>query len=113
MNVEKLYNKERDTDGYDNLVMKHMMAMTAEDLHSKAAIAVELAYRDKCIAELEYWKDCGQVSLQMKIGKIQALEERIAQLEQALRDIKEWTDRYTAPGHPISTFARKALEETK
>lgn len=83
--MKKLYNEERDTDGYDNLVMKHMMAMTIEGLHSKAAIAIELAYRDK----------------------------RIAHLERALRDIKEWTDRYTAPGHPISTCAAKALEQTK
>jgi len=32
---------------------KHMLAMTEEDLHNKADIAVELAYRDKRIAELE------------------------------------------------------------
>ena len=32
---------------------KHMMAMTAEDLHSKGDIAVELAYRDRRIAQLE------------------------------------------------------------
>jgi len=50
--MKKLYNEERDTDGYDNLVMKHMMAMTAEGLHSKAAIAIELAYRDWQIEQL-------------------------------------------------------------
>ena len=51
--MKKLYNEERDTDGYDNLVMKHMMAMTIEGLHSKAAIAIELAYRDWQIEQLQ------------------------------------------------------------
>ena len=50
--TQKLYNEERDTDQYDNLVMKHMLAMTAEEMHGKAAIAVELAYRDWQIEQL-------------------------------------------------------------
>lgn len=50
--MKKLYNEERDTDDYDNLVMKHMMAMTTEGLHSKAAISIELAYRDWQIEQL-------------------------------------------------------------
>lgn len=48
---QKLYDAERDTDGYENTVMKHMLAMTTEGLHSKAEIAVELAYRDKLLAD--------------------------------------------------------------
>ena len=32
---------------------RHMMAMTAEGLHNKGDIAMELGYRDKRIAELE------------------------------------------------------------
>lgn len=32
---------------------KHVSAMTGEDLHSKAAIAAELAYRDARIEKLE------------------------------------------------------------
>ncbi len=35
--------------------------------------------------------------------------QRIAELENALRYIKEWTDRYTSPGHPISTVAGRVL----
>jgi hypothetical protein len=35
----------------------HMLAMTAEDLHSKADIARELAYRDKQIAVLKMTLD--------------------------------------------------------
>ena len=36
-------------------------------------------------------------------------QQRIAELENALRYIKEWTDRYTSPGHPISTVAGRVL----
>lgn len=50
---EKLYDEERDTEGYENTVMKHMLAMTTEGLHSKAAIAVELAYRDHELQKLK------------------------------------------------------------
>ena len=39
-----------------------------------------------------------------------AKDKRIAELEQALRDVKEWVDRYTSPGHPVSTVCAKALE---
>ena len=46
---------ERDPEELDEggHYCKHLMAMTAEDLHSKRDIACELAYRDKRIAELE------------------------------------------------------------
>ena len=51
----KLY-AERDVEALDKMggyYMRHVMAMTAESLHSKSAIAAELAWRDKRIAELE------------------------------------------------------------
>lgn len=35
--------------------------------------------------------------------------QRILELENALRYIKEWTDRYTSHGHPISTVAGRVL----
>jgi len=44
---------ERDPRELEPHFSRHMMAMTAEDLHRKAAIAEELAYRDKRIEELE------------------------------------------------------------
>ena len=34
-------------------------------------------------------------------------------LRDALIEIKEWTERYTQPGHPIVTFADKALAKLK
>ena len=29
---------------------------------------------------------------------------------EALEEIKGWTDRWTSPGHPVSTFAEKAIK---
>ena len=31
----------------------------------------------------------------------------------ALREIAEWTERYTTPGHPISTVARAAIAKAE
>ena len=31
------------------------------------------------------------------------------ELLEALKDIAEWTERYTAPGHPIATVAQAAI----
>ena len=52
--MSKLY-AHRDTEelGIDEHYYKHVEAMTSEGLHSKAAIAAELAFRDARIAELE------------------------------------------------------------
>jgi len=40
---------ERDLESLGNTFHKHLTAMTLENLHSKAAIAAELAYRDLLI----------------------------------------------------------------
>ena len=51
MTNEKLY-AERDICELDDLggfYSKHVFAMTAEQLHSKSAIAAELAHRDRII----------------------------------------------------------------
>lgn len=55
MSKEKLY-AERDICALDEaggLYSKHVFAMTAEQLHSKSAIAAELAHRDERIHQLE------------------------------------------------------------
>jgi len=49
---EKLYGHYDGLMDYDTYP-EHVMAMTAEGLHSKSEIAAELAYRDQRIAELE------------------------------------------------------------
>jgi hypothetical protein len=37
-------------------------------------------------------------------------EARANRCEKALAEICEWTERYTSPGHPITTVAKRALE---
>lgn len=43
------------------------------------------------------------------VDHFNAIKAERDDLLKALRDIAEWTDRYTAPGHPISTVARAAI----
>ena len=55
MSKEKLY-AERDIcelDAAGGFYFKHVLAMTAEQLHSKSDIAAELAHRDLRIQQLE------------------------------------------------------------
>lgn len=42
-------------------------------------------------------------------NEIERLEKQRDELLAALREIADWTDRYTTPGHPISTVARTAI----
>lgn len=49
--TKKLYAKRNPIE-QGQYYMDHLMAMTAEDLHSKSAIAEELAHRDIVIEEL-------------------------------------------------------------
>ena len=55
MTTEKLY-ADRDIceqDAKGGFYIKHVLAMTAEGLHSKSDIAAELAHRDLRIQQLE------------------------------------------------------------
>lgn len=40
---------------------------------------------------------------------IEQQAKQIEALRNALTEIAEWTDRYTSPGHPVSTVAKRAL----
>lgn len=53
MSVKKLYRQVSSYKLDEGLYMKHLSAMTSEDLHSKADIATELAYRDQMISNLK------------------------------------------------------------
>lgn len=44
---------ERDIEDQEDYYLKHVLAMTGESLHTKSAIAAELAHRDIRIAKLE------------------------------------------------------------
>ena len=50
--TEKHY-AERDHRAQGNHYTRHLMAMTAEKLHSKSDIAAELAHRDMVIDDLQ------------------------------------------------------------
>ena len=56
---------------------KHVMAMTEENLHNKADIAVELAYRDKRITELEAQLLERKALLDLANRRVEVLENRL------------------------------------
>ncbi len=43
------------------------------------------------------------------INQFNAIKAERDEILKALSDIAEWTERYTSPGHPISTIARAAI----
>ena len=45
---------QRDMEGIEDLFFRNMQAMTTEDLHSKADIAMELAWRDNEIKKFKF-----------------------------------------------------------
>lgn len=76
-----------DPEELGDYYTKHVMAMTAEKLHHKGDIAVELAYRDKRIAELEdrymtltkqYARDCDRIEHALELeAENQRLKEKL------------------------------------
>ena len=42
-------------------------------------------------------------------AELRRLHEVNAELVEALKEIAEWVDRYTTPGHPISKVSRAAI----
>ena len=56
----------------------------------------------------------GQAALIRRIEQERdELQKRAERMQKALSDIAEWTDRYTTPGHPVSTIARAAIAQDK
>jgi len=49
--------------------------------------------------------------LREKAAMADELQKRAERMQKALSDIAEWTDRYTTPGHPVSTIARAAIAQ--
>ena len=45
--------------------------------------------------------------------ELRRLHEVNQELVEALREIADWTDRYTTAGHPISTVARAAIAKAE
>ncbi len=46
-------------------------------------------------------------------AELERLRKDAERMQKALSDIAEWTDRYTTPGHPISTIARAAIAKER
>lgn len=47
------------------------------------------------------------------LAELRRLHQVNQELVEALKEIAEWTERYTSAGHPISTVARAALAKHK
>jgi predicted RNase H-like nuclease (RuvC/YqgF family) len=65
---------KRDAIELEPYYIRHVSAMTSEGLHSKSDIAKELAYRDKCIADLE-------LKLRKAQAEIEAMRPTFEQLK--------------------------------
>ena len=50
-------------------------------------------------------------TLRENAAMVDELRKRAERMQKALSDIAEWTDRYTTPGHPVSTIARAAIAQ--
>ena len=75
---------ERDIDSSELAphYSKHVMAMTAEGLHSKSDIAAELAWRDARIAQLEQWqRDMVAKAAEKSLDGYRDLGQRTAKAE--------------------------------
>ena len=46
-------------------------------------------------------------------AELRRLDALNAELVKALEEIAEWTEKYTTPGHPISTVARRVIDKAK
>jgi hypothetical protein len=80
--VTKLYDLDRDAYSLEPHYSRHVMAMTAEELHAKSDIAAELAFRDKRIAALEAERDALRVECD---GWARERDEAVAERDAARR----------------------------
>lgn len=95
---EKLY-AERDYDEIEPYRMRHVMAMTAEGLHSKSDIADELAYRDKVIAN--------------QADQLTIAKQRIAELEKDAEILQTNLDDALRAARYESDLCGQALADMK
>lgn len=106
---EELY-AERDIIALDeagNYHFKHVMAMTSEQLHSKSAIAAELAHRDMLIDKL---------TKELQAAKAQVAPGDNKEILQSLRDMVEIVGANFCSNQDIKRkykIARELLEQNK
>lgn len=93
--------EDRDPEVLEPHYSKHVHAMTAEGLHSKAAIAAELAFRDvlledarQKLADDKFVKDHNQNQIKEFAAKIERLTARNEKLTSILSEIEGSADAY-------------------
>ena len=96
----------QDWKGVDGAVAWHLMDRHGEGwAHIGQMMDAWLAANSIPAAEL--------ATLRENAAMVDELQERAERMQKALSDIAEWTDRYTTPGHPVSTIARAAIAHGK
>jgi hypothetical protein len=79
--------------------MKHVSAMTGEKLHSKSAIASELAYRDmeieRLTARIKDYKDLCNQKQEIINGCLQFNEDLLKQLSEIRKKLTHGSKEYT------------------
>lgn len=90
---------ERDPISQGVFYTRHIHAMTEENLHSKSAIAMELAHRDICIqalskkcAELEEENRAGNEALKLSWQVFEKAMKENQRLTRALQKISDTAD---------------------
>jgi hypothetical protein len=83
-----------DVDVPHALYLHHLDRMTAEGLHDKSAIAIQFAWRDERISELEQQLAEAQAKLQQQALEYLSLcgqqDEALRQLEEAKKDAERY-----------------------
>lgn len=82
----------------------HVAAMTAEGLHSKSAIAEQLAWRDAQLAEVRAALERAQGAYQGQAVALSQAQQRIAELEQLVQFLER-------PPSPVPAVAQRAEAE--
>jgi len=77
MSEEKLYPDSHPIDA-EPYYSRHVEAMTSEGLYSKAAIALQLAVRDKVIAQLEQSNSDRQAEIDRLLVAVAKLSVKMA-----------------------------------
>lgn len=73
-------------------------------------LADELVFTGRFAHETEYQAGIRRIIRnETAAAELRRLHQVNQELAGALKEIAEWTERYTSAGHPISTVARAAL----
>jgi hypothetical protein len=106
---------------------RHIMAMTAESLHSKRDIACELAYRDMLITEFKEVHTELQAELTAQVEENINLTKKIIELEidqenseattlpllNRIKELEKWFNNYRTPEMAMDAMMKRIEELTK